>query len=189
MARRSRFFLAGVLAVALALVACATSRVSAARYLLPFPVGTSWPLLQGYNGPWGHEGKAAFAYDFQMPIGSKVTAARDGVVVKVESRFEDGNRTAGKENFIFVDHGDGTFGRYYHLTRDGALVAAGTKVQAGQWIGKSGDTGASAGPHLHFDVTRECPEWGCQTIPIAFSNSAENPLLAGKAYEAQRLGR
>jgi murein DD-endopeptidase MepM/ murein hydrolase activator NlpD len=156
--------------------------------VLPFPVGSSWLLLQGNNGPYGHEGKAAYAFDFQMPVGSKVIAARDGVVVKTEVRFEDGNRTPGQENFIFVAHGDGTFGRYYHLTKDGALVETGAKVRTGDWIGRSGNTGASAGPHLHFDVTRECPEWGCQTIPITFANSAESPLIEGKTYEALARG-
>jgi len=153
-------------------------------YLLPYPVGTASELLQGYNGPWGHTGKVAYAYDFKMPIGSPVTAARDGIVLRVEARFEDGNRTAGQENFIFVAHGDGTFGRYYHLTKDGVLVAVGKRVSAGQPIGRSGNTGASAGPHLHFDVTQECPEWGCQTIPLSFSNSIENPLRPDRAYEA-----
>lgn len=119
-----------------------------------------------------------------MPVGSPVTASRDGVVVSVEARFEDGNRTAGQENFIFVSHGDETFGRYYHLTKGGVLVQVGENVAGGQLIGHSGNTGASAGPHLHFNVTRRCPEWGCQTIPISFSNSIENPLLPDRIYEA-----
>jgi murein DD-endopeptidase MepM/ murein hydrolase activator NlpD len=171
--------------------ACSSVRPTAQApiYLLPYPVGTSCELLQGYNGPWGHDGKAAYAYDFKMPIGSPVTAARDGIVVKVEARFEDGNRTAGQENFMFIDHGDGTFGRYYHLTKDGVLVGVGKRVLAGQVIGRSGNTGASAGPHLHFDVTQTCPEWGCQTISISFSNSLENPLLPDHTYEALQSHR
>ena len=170
---------------------CSSARPGAASpvYLLPYPVGVQCELLQGYNGPWGHQGKAAYAYDFKMPLGSPVTAARDGVVVGVEARFEDGNRTPGQENFIFVSHGDGTFGRYYHLTRDGVLVRKGEKVRAGQLIGRSGNTGASAGPHLHFDVTRQCPEWGCQTVPVSFANSSENPLLPDKTYEALKSRR
>jgi murein DD-endopeptidase MepM/ murein hydrolase activator NlpD len=81
-------------------------------------------------------------------------------------------------------HADGTFGRYYHSTRGGVLVTAADRVQRGDLIGRSGDTGASAGPHLHFDVTRSCPEWGCQTVPIAFSDTNENPLRAGSSYTA-----
>ena len=84
---RSLFLRINLLAT-FAVAACTTTRLAAPRYLLPYPVGTSFLLLQGNNGPWGHEGKAAFAFDFKMPIGSKVTAARDGVVVKVEGRRE-----------------------------------------------------------------------------------------------------
>ena len=119
-----------------------------------------------------------------MPIGSRVAAARAGVVVRTEASHADATRKGGEENFIFVDHGDGTFGRYYHLTRGGVLVAVGQRVLAGQEIGRSGDSGASAGPHLHFDVTRGCPDWGCQTIPVRFGNSAGNPLLQGQEARA-----
>jgi murein DD-endopeptidase MepM/ murein hydrolase activator NlpD len=153
-------------------------------YLLPYPPGVKNLLIQGNNGPWGHTDKIAFAYDFKMPIGSPVCAARDGIVTKTEDRYEDGNRTPGQENYIFVSHGDGTFSRYYHLTQHGVLIKVGDHIKAGDRIGKSGNTGASAGPHLHFDVTEKCPEWGCQTIPIRFKNVAENPLQQGKEYEA-----
>lgn len=182
-----RIFAFGLLVSALAVGEGPDAGPPAARYRLPYPVGVSWLLLQGYNGPYGHEGKAAYAYDFKMPVGSAVLAARSGKVVKTEGRYEDANRKAGQENFIFIDHGDGTFGRYYHLTKDGALVAAGARVKVGDPIGKSGDTGASAGPHLHFDVTRDCPEWGCQTVPISFENSSENPLTTGKTYKALEI--
>lgn len=156
------------------------------RYVLPFPVGATYELLQGYAGPWGHQGAAEFAYDFRMPIGTEVVAARAGVVARVEASFANATRKPGEENYVFVDHGDGTFARYYHLDRGGALVAAGATVAAGQPLARSGDSGASAGPHLHFDVAKECAEWGCQTIPIEFANATENPLVAGRSYEAKR---
>ena len=155
------------------------------RYLLPYPVGAKHVLLQGNAGPWGHQGAAEFSFDFQMPIGTAVAAARAGTVLKVEESFANATRKPGEENFVFVDHGDGTFGRYYHLDRDGALVAAGDAIAAGQSIARSGDSGASAGPHLHFDVTRGCADWGCQTVPIEFANATENPLVQGREYEAK----
>jgi murein DD-endopeptidase MepM/ murein hydrolase activator NlpD len=155
-------------------------------YLLPYPVGVSSELVQGNNGPWGHSGHAAFAFDFIMPIGSPVTAARGGEVVKVERRFRDGTRTPGEENYIFIRHADGTFGRYYHLTTGGALIDSGARVRRGDVIGRSGNSGTSAGPHLHFDVTRGCPTWGCQTVHIVFQNAGSDSLIAGKIYRADR---
>jgi murein DD-endopeptidase MepM/ murein hydrolase activator NlpD len=169
-----------------ALLAPAPPDASDARYLLPYPIGAKHVLLQGNAGPWGHQGAAEFAFDFQMPIGTAVAAARAGTVSKVEESFANATRKPGEENFVFVDHGDGTYGRYYHLDREGALVAPGDPVVAGQSIARSGDSGASAGPHLHFDVTRGCAEWGCQTVAITFANAGENPLVQGREYEAKR---
>ena len=153
-------------------------------YALPYPVGESYLLIQGNNGPFGHEGAAEFAFDFRMPIGTAVHAARPGVVVAVEERFADGTRQGGEENYVFVKHTDGTFGRYYHLKQGGALVEEDDEVERGQKIGQSGNSGASAGAHLHFDVTEDCPEWGCQTIRIKFLNAVDDPLESGELYRA-----
>jgi murein DD-endopeptidase MepM/ murein hydrolase activator NlpD len=153
-------------------------------YVLPFPSGASYKLLQGYAGPYGHKGHAEFGYDFQMTIGTPVIAARGGEVVKVVKNNSDSTRKPGEENVVVIKHSDGTFGRYYHLTKDGALVSVGDKVSQGMKIALSGDSGASAGPHLHFDVTKECYEWGCQTVGIKFVNAKENPLKQGVTYEA-----
>jgi len=84
-------------------------------YILPYPTASSCKLLQGYNGPYGHTGAVEFAYDFQMPIGSPVNAARDGEVVSVVEKNNDGTRAPGEENVVVIKHSDGTFGRYYHL--------------------------------------------------------------------------
>jgi murein DD-endopeptidase MepM/ murein hydrolase activator NlpD len=162
-----------------------TSLSADGGYSLPFPAGDSARLVQGNNGPWGHSGAAAFAFDFVMPIGSPVTAARPGRVFATESRFVDGNKTPGQENFVFIRHDDGTFARYYHLTQNGVLVTVGSAVARGDTIARSGNTGASAGPHLHFDVTRGCAEWGCQTIPVRFINAGADSLIEDRTYTAR----
>src|SRR6185295_6323786 len=113
--------LASCLLSALLLSCAAISHSTKDDYVLPFASADSVTLLQGYNGPYGHAGKVEFAYDFKMPIGTEVRAARSGVVEKTENRFEDATRKAGQENYIFVAHGDGTFARYYHLTKNGVL--------------------------------------------------------------------
>lgn len=155
-------------------------------YVLPYPKGVTHKLLQGYAGPWGHEKHAEFSYDFQMAIGSPIIAARSGQVVHLVESNKDSTRKPGEENVLVIKHSDGTFGRYYHLTTDGVLVALGDQVSQGQRIALSGDSGASAGAHLHFDVTKTCYEWGCQTVAIEFAGVKENPLKQGKIYEGTK---
>lgn len=176
-----------LLAVVLSLVDLEKSQTTAPEYLLPYPPGDSVRLIQGPGGPWGHVDATAHAYDFVLAIGSPVVASRSGTVVRVEDRFEDGTKKPGEENYIFISHGDSTFGRYYHLTKGGVIVQVGARVRAGELIGRSGNSGASAGPHLHFDVTRTCPEWGCQTIPIRFLNAGSDSLVDGRWYTARQM--
>ncbi|HYX31174.1 MAG TPA: hemopexin repeat-containing protein [Pyrinomonadaceae bacterium] len=58
----------------------------------------------------------------------------------------------GVGNYIVIDHGDGTFATYWHLGRHGVRVKVGDKVERGDWIAVSGNTGNSSQPHFHFDV-------------------------------------
>lgn len=154
------------------------------KYLLPFPTGQEHTLTQGNCGAASHGGRFRFSFDFEMPIGTPVTAARDGVVETLRDDRPDGTRRLGDENFVIVRHEDGELSRYIHLTMGGALVAEGDRVAAGDTIGRSGDSGRSAFPHLHFDVSDRCGFDGCHTIPSAFLNAdpsipmARAPVLA-----------
>jgi len=156
-------------------------------YVLPYPVGKTYTCLQGYVGRTYHRGVFYYGVDFNMSIGSVVTAARGGRIVFVEERFNDGDFGFGKENLVAVAHSDSTFGRYIHLTKDGALVVVGQIVAPGDTIGLSGNTGLSRAPHLHFDVTEGGPYSDCQTIPVCFKNTRWHPdgLVTGVAYTAE----
>lgn len=143
-------------------------------YALPYASGRSYRVLQGYGSRFSHTGLEAFAVDFDMPEGTPVHAARPGVVARLEEShskgcWEDGcGRYA---NFIVVLHDDGTTGEYYHLQQDGALVEVGERVERGQKIGLSGNTGHTTMPHLHFAVYR-ATEWGnTQSIPVRFRSA------------------
>lgn len=122
---------------------------------LPFEAGASHPILQGMHGAFSHSGNSTHALDFECPIGTTIVAARDGVVVALKESSSTGcgdPMCADQGNFVRIDHGDGTYAIYYHLERDGALVELGDRVCAGEPIARSGNTGFSSGPHLHFQV-------------------------------------
>ena len=161
-----------------------TATVSAA-YRLPFSEGEAYSVLQSFDGRYGHTEAARFAVDFKMPIGTTVVAARGGQVVAVaeeHANAEPRKPEPGNENYIIIAHGDGTFGRYYHLDQGGSDVAIGDLVEPGQAIGRSGNSGASFGPHLHFDVTEGCYDWGCQTVRFRFASVTDDPLIEGETY-------
>lgn len=141
------------------------------RYILPFTVGSSYELMQGNCGPHSHAGRFNFSFDFRMPMRTPIIATRDGVVSTVRESNADGTDRVGDENYVIIDHGDGEYSRYIHLTRDGAFVSKGDRVARGDTIALSGDSGRSAFPHLHFDVVDGCSDGVCWTIPAAFLNS------------------
>ena len=122
-------------------------------YTLPYESGKSYRMIQGYFSRLSHKERAAI--DFKMKRGSKISAARSGVVTRVKEDGEKGglNRKYRSEgNFIIIEHEDGSRAGYWHLQKDGALVNVGDTVQQGQVIALSGKTGYAAMPHLHFLV-------------------------------------
>lgn len=122
-------------------------------YTLPFENGKTQLIFQGYRGKLSHHN--ADALDFDLNVGDKVFAARGGLVVEA---VENNTRNcpdiscAKFNNYILILHSDGTFAEYSHLKHNGSEVLKGDVVEQGQFIGYSGNTGYSTGPHLHFSV-------------------------------------
>jgi murein DD-endopeptidase MepM/ murein hydrolase activator NlpD len=158
-------------------------------YVLPWRVGEAYRVGQGNCGPGSHAPGSVvqYAYDFLMPVGTPVVAAREGTVLLVQESFADGTRVAGQENYVNVVHADGSIAGYVHLIRDGAFVQVGQTVARGEVIGLSGDSGSSSEPHLHFHV-QACD--GCGTVPVVFGNTRPHPhgLVAGEVYAAEPTG-
>ena len=156
-------------------------------YVLPFPPGDGYSIIQSYcHDDGSHE--TQLAYDFAMPLGSKVVAARGGVVVDLKEDVLDDAHTR-HLNFVVVRHDDGTAGFYAHLQHEGAVVELGDEVVQGQEIGLSGATGRTGGPVLHFGVYATFPPVGDRDVPVVFRNSdgaldARGGLREGTFYRA-----
>ncbi|MFP4638158.1 MAG: M23 family metallopeptidase [Spirochaetaceae bacterium] len=163
------------------------------RYLFPFAHGTKHRVNQGFGGEFTHFDENEYAVDFDLEEGTPVHAARDGVVVEVKEDSRTGGRSARYDddaNYILVAHEDGSFANYVHLEPGGSIVEAGDRVEAGEHIGYSGNTGRSAGPHLHFDVRLPQKDGTMQSIPIRFrdhNNEAVTPE-EGRHYYAAHPG-
>ncbi|HEV8283987.1 MAG TPA: M23 family metallopeptidase [Chitinophagaceae bacterium] len=141
-------------------------------YALPYENHTSHLLVQGYFSRFSHKERAAL--DFKMKRGTKILAARDGVVVRVK---EDGNKGGLNKKYrpygnnIIIQHADGSRAGYWHLQYNGALVNVGDSVKKGQAIALSGKTGYTALPHLHFLVWTFNNNGNWQQVPTHFQTS------------------
>ena len=125
-------------------------------YRLPFDAA-HLQVSQAPQGRFSHtDAENRDAVDFALPEGTPVLAARAGRVMQVQGRFHgnDGDALGDREraNFIRILHPDGSMAVYAHLQPNGLRVRSGQRVQAGQPIGLSGNTGYSTAPHLHFVV-------------------------------------
>ncbi len=121
-----------------------------AAYALVSPFGMRFDPV---NGTWKlHRGQ-----DFAVPIGTPDRAACDGVIVRTDPAdpYGGGMQTD-------LDCGGGVVLEYMH--QSGFLVKVGDPVKAGQVIGRTGTTGHSTGPHLHFQVDID----GQATDPVEF---------------------
>ncbi|WP_105035385.1 M23 family metallopeptidase [Cryobacterium aureum] len=129
----------------------------------PFAVGVHIGDQIGYRNCAGcsvnHGGQ-----DFNPGVGAPIQAIADGVV----SYAEDGEASLGVH--MMIDHminGELVTSVYAHMIHGSMLFAEGDVVKVGQVIGKTGSTGMSTGPHLHFEI-REGGIAGTKVDPLAW---------------------
>jgi murein DD-endopeptidase MepM/ murein hydrolase activator NlpD len=101
--------------------------------------------------------------DFAVPSGTQVVATHGGTVVKSGGNGAGDGPAYG--NAVVIKHGNGTYSQYAHLSK--VTVRVGQIVKTGQEIAKSGNTGNSSGPHLHFEI-RTTPNYGSAVDPVKF---------------------
>lgn len=129
------------------------------------PVET-YTLSAGFGSGGARWANRHTGQDFAVPIGTPVRAVGAGRVVRVSCGGAFGIE-------IVVRHADGYFTQYAHLAA--VTVDQGDSVSPGQWIGQSGTSGNSTGPHLHFEV-RVTPELGSGVDPVPWLAARGVPL-------------
>jgi hypothetical protein len=154
---------------------------ASAGYRVPFSVGSNYPVTQAYPDSETHRSvESKFAIDIAMPIGTDVLAARGGVVFDVAGNNFSGGISRSKHahtaNVVRILHDDGTFAVYAHLNWNSIRVKPGERVEAGQYIADSGNTGYSSGPHLHFAVQRN-KGMRIEALPVAFRSASSDNVI------------
>jgi murein DD-endopeptidase MepM/ murein hydrolase activator NlpD len=127
----------------------------------PWPVGS--PITQEFGDMFSgypHRGR-----DAGVPVGTPVVASAPATVVQCKN---DGSFGL----LVCLDYHNGLFGAHAHNSE--LLVNIGDQVQAGQLIAKSGNTGFSTGPHIHFQicVSKALP------VDFALSKDPRNFIMA-----------
>ena len=165
--------------------------VPEAPYRLPYAPGSTFRVIQGAEGAFTHQGPLAHAIDWGIPVGSEIRAARGGQVIGLRGDQPEGGPDPGmlgRENYLWIRHDDGTVAHYLHLQADSLTVALGDRVAAGQVIAKSGNSGYSSEPHLHFHVSTpsDSGTTAFETFPLHFDlgDGRVERLEAGRNYRA-----
>jgi murein DD-endopeptidase MepM/ murein hydrolase activator NlpD len=136
-------------------LAAAKAAAAAKAYVTP----VAHPTISenfGVPGPWAagyHTGT-----DFAVNVGTAVHAVTSGTVVSAGWQNAYGNT-------VVVHLSDGRYALYAHLSHIG--VQAGQHVAKGAQLGKSGNTGNSTGPHLHFEI-RTSNAYGAVVNPVTY---------------------
>lgn len=120
------------------------------RWVLPIE-GAEFTSGFGYR--WGrmHQGD-----DYAAPIGTRLSAMSRGIVISAGPAGAYGNK-------VQIRYGDGTVSVYAHM--DSIAVGVGDHVSAGQFVGRTGNSGRSTGPHLHLEIH---PSGGAAVDPSAW---------------------
>ncbi|ABG53548.1 peptidase M23B [Trichodesmium erythraeum IMS101] len=120
--------------------------------------GERWYVSQSPGGSYSHTGNLRYAIDISIPgwddFGEPIYAMRSGTVKKVVDDHPD-IADSKRNNLVEIQHENGYVARYWHLqqySNSDAGLQVGQKVDAGQMIGRVGNSGFSTGPHLHVDV-------------------------------------
>lgn len=168
-----------ILAMVLAIVMLFAAAVPAfaAEPVIDENSGWYWPtvnrtITSGF-GIIRSDGAYHQGIDIRATVGTDVYAARPGTVYR--SGWNDS-----MGNYISIYHGKNSAGKYIfstymHLSQ--RLVSAGQYVQGNSLIGKTGNTGASSGPHLHFHVFRST-----SSSPSSVSPSRPNQATLNANY-------
>lgn len=152
-------------------------RAASLAMALGVAYGLGWPVPDGapITSPFGmrvhpiHKTQRLHTgVDISVPVGTDVRAASSGVVRRASEDAINGK-------VLVIDHGHGVTTAYCH--NSWLLVSEGERVERGQHVARSGNSGQSTGPHLHYQL-----EIGDSPVdPLAFVSGAGRPRVASGA--------
>ncbi|MAP96590.1 MAG: peptidase M23 [Ponticaulis sp.] len=152
---------------------------SARKFLMKTPInGARLSSNFGYRKhPISGYSKLHKGTDFAAPTGTPIYAAGNGVV-------ERASWYGGYGNYVRLRHPNGYQTAYAHMSKYGPGVKSGVRVKQGDIIGYVGSTGASTGPHLHYEVIKDGNAMNAMSLKLPTGR-----VLEGDQLEEFRLVR
>ena len=162
-----------------------TSEVDGAIMATGEPARTGISSRFGIRSSGMHKG-----LDIPGSLGvTNVIATKDGIVVysSLSANINcedngDGVCNNGYGNYVIIEHIDGNYSLYAHLSKGTVTVEVGESVKQGQVVGKVGHSGRSSGPHLHFEIRVGSNDSTSTQDPLNFI-SPTNPRPFGGTTE------
>ncbi|WP_158920192.1 M23 family metallopeptidase [Streptomyces sp. NBRC 109706] len=119
---------------------------------------SGYPISAAYGRPGSWAAGYHTGVDFAVPVGTAIHSVGPGTVAETRYHPDYGA-------MVLVALDDGYFALFAHLS--GIAVEPGQRVAAESWIGDSGNTGRSTGPHLHFEI-RADRNYGSDVDPLSY---------------------
>ena len=134
-------------------------------------------ITQSFNGKFSHTRRPnKYAVDIAMPVGTYIGASRAGTVIAVKDDYPMAGTTEyflDKANYVSVLHEDGTYAVYAHILLGSSMVKPGETVEVGDKLARSGSSGFSTGPHLHF-VIRKNDDFRTRSVRFVFAGKKDS---------------
>ncbi len=170
-----------------------TSRGGGERYAIDFVIVVDTELSTGSIVRNIHSGDGTKNEDHYC-FGKSLYAPGNGKIIEVLNNIEDNrpgiqNRDQPGGNYITIDHLNGETSIMAHLKKGSIIVAVGDIVVKGQEIGKTGNSGYSSAPHLHYQLQGTSGRLGGLGLPSQFINYYEDDIFTekGEPVRAQKV--
>ncbi len=146
-------------------------------------------MRDGVTHPPGAKSSADY-YCWDAPI----HAPADGVITESVDGIDDNapgvlNPTAPAGNHVVIDHGNGEYSLLAHLRRGSVAVQTGDHVNAGDLLGRCGNSGNTTEPHLHYHL-QNGPKFGSgEGLPAQFRDfcADDKAVAVGEPHKGQRI--
>lgn len=145
---------------------------SARKFLMKTPInGARLSSNFGYRRhPISGYSRLHKGTDFAAPTGTPIMAAGNGTIERASMFSTYGN-------YIRIGHPNGYQTAYAHLSGYAPGIRSGVRVQQGDIIGYVGSTGASTGPHLHYEVIQNGEHINAMSLDLPTGRQLEGPVL------------